>query len=353
MKSQRNNPDMIDLLICPGFCVKDNCITQINDAANRLFLKIGMAVPSLLLTGQEEYSRFASGCLYLQILAAGTAHGAVVTAMGDYQVFLVDDDRELRELQVLALAAQELRTPLSNIMISAERIRPSLDDSASADHQNRLNRGASQLLRLVSNMSDALRYAQGASPETRNVTALMDEIFEKAQALMEKSGLTLHYSGPREDIFLLADGEQLERAVYNLLSNAMKFTPRGGTVEATLTRKGNLLCLSIEDSGSGIAEGVLQNIFSRYLRVPSLEDSRFGLGLGMVLTRSAAANHGGTVLIDSPGSGTRVTLTLAIRQSREALLRSPSLRVDYAGERDHGLLELSDVLPPALYSPES
>jgi len=64
-------------------------------------------------------------------------------------------------------------------------------------------------------------------------------------------------------------------------------------------------------------------------------------------------NHGGTVLIDHPrGKGTRVTLTLALRQNTEGSLRSPALRVDYAGERDHGLIELADCLPAELYGKE-
>ena len=91
-------------------------------------------------------------------------------------------------------------------------------------------------------------------------------------------------------------------------------------------------------------------MFSRYLRQPALEDSRYGIGLGMVLIRTAAANHGGAVLIDQPeGTGTRITMTLSIRQSKETVLRSNILRVDYAGERDHGLIELSDCLPAELY----
>jgi K+-sensing histidine kinase KdpD len=131
----------------------------------------------------------------------------------------------------------------------------------------------------------------------------------------------------------------------------LKFTPSGGTVTATLTRRGSKLYLSIQDSGSGIAEHLRRTAHSRFLREPSLEDSRFGIGLGMVLIRSTAALHGGTLLIDQPDSGgTRVTMSLQIRQSKNTILRDTNmLRIDYAGERDHGLLELSDVLPAELY----
>ena len=111
-----------------------------------------------------------------------------------------------------------------------------------------------------------------------------------------------------------------------------------------------MLRLSICDRGSGISQNLLGSVFSRYLRQPCIEDSRYGLGLGMVLVRSAAANHGGAVLIDQPeGCGTRVTMTMAIRQNTAGVLRSPVIRVDYAGEQDHALIELSDCLPASLY----
>ena len=350
MEKQKSIQDMVDFLICPGFAEKDGRITRCNEAAARLFLSPDMEVEPLLVTGREEYRELSSGCLCLSLSLAGDVRGAVVTVMDGCRLFLVDQEQELRELQVLALAAQELRTPLSNIMVSAERVIPA--EEKSREHQGQLNRGLNQMLRLIGNMSDALRYAKGSHPETRNVTAIVSELLDKAQALAEESGLTLTGEIPQEEIYSLVDSEQLERAVYNLLSNAFKFTPAGGSVHLALTRRHQMLRLSVEDSGSGIAQGVMQNAFTRYLREPSLEDSRYGLGLGLVLVRAAAANHGGTVLLDHPGEGTRVTMTLAIRETATAGLQSPRLRVDYAGERDHGLLELSEVLPARLYQEE-
>ena len=92
------------------------------------------------------------------------------------------------------------------------------------------------------------------------------------------------------------------------------------------------------------------NVFSGFLREPGIADGRFGIGLGMVLIRSTASAHGGTVLIDHPtDSGTRITMTLDIRRTAGNSLSSSILKVDYTGERDHGLIELSDVLPPEIY----
>ena len=71
------------------------------------------------------------------------------------------------------------------------------------------------------------------------------------------------------------------------------------------------------------------------------------------MVRLAATQHGGTVLIDHPHEiGTRVTMTMAIRQTQNASVRTPIMHIDYAGERDHALIELADILPAELYKPE-
>ena len=81
-----------------------------------------------------------------------------------------------------------------------------------------------------------------------------------------------------------------------------------------------------------------------------MEDGRYGIGLGMVIIRTAAAAHSGTVLIQHPkDAGTRITMTLPIRQDTDPMVRSDLLRVDYAGEQNHRLLELSDCLPASAY----
>lgn len=350
MEEKKDIIGMLDLLIRPGFCVKEKKIAAVNQAAQSLLLLPGTDVRSLLLTGQEEYEAFKDGCLYLKLDLAGHSFGASVVKTEECEVFLLDQESDDGELRCLALAARELREPLTNLMITAERLP--LGEEA-GEQMARLNRGLHRMLRIIGNMSDAGRSCVSSRQETRNLTEVFAEVFDKAKALTDQTGVQLTYRGPDQDIFALADAEQLERAVLNILSNAIKFTPKGGTIDAALTRHGRMLRLSVTDSGSGIAKNVRSSVFSRYLRQPGIEDSRYGLGLGMVLIRSAAANHGGTVLIDQPqGKGTRITLTIALRQNTNGSLRSPILQVDYAGERDHGLIELADCLPAKLYEKE-
>ena len=348
MEKNKELRDWLNLLIRPGFYVEEGRITQVNAAAQGLLLEPGMDIGPLITSGLESYQNFQAGCLYVQLTLSGMAFHGCVTKDGDADVFILDADAGDTALQALSLAARELRSPLSAVMHGVQAMREENNPQAAA-----LNRGLYQLLRLVGNMSDAGRWPGNARMETADLTAFFDELFEKTAVFAQAAGIRLEYQGLSKPLLCLADRELLERAVLNLLSNAFKFTPKGGTVRVTLFTGGTSLRLSVWDSGPGIAQEIQGNLFSRYLRQPGIEDSRFGLGLGMVLVRSAAAAHGGAVLIDQPeGWGTRVTITVALRREKTEVLRSPTMRIDYAGERDHALTELSDCLPVSLYKKE-
>lgn len=343
MEGNKERNGMLDLMIRPGFSVRDGILEHVNPAAQGLLLSPGTAISELLATGEEEYAAFTEGCLYLKLKLGSGSCGACVSRVEDADIFVLDQEPD-GQLQALALAAMELRTPLMNTMLSADHLPESPE---TREYLARLNRGLYQLHRIINNMSDAGRFASETHLELRDPGMVFGEIFEKAQCLLAHAGVTLTYQGLKEQLVTLLDREQLERAVLNMLSNAVKFSPEGSTLNATLSRTGKLLRLSILDSGCGIPENILPNVYSRYLRQPALEDPRSGLGLGMVLLRSAAANHGGTVLIDRPGkTGTRVTMTIQLRQGERTGLRTP---IDLPSGLDPGLLELSDCLPASVY----
>lgn len=358
MEEYHNFLGMLDLMSQPAFCVRDGKIMKVNPAAAGLVLEEGTPIQPLLFTGEEEYEAFTGGCLYLTLSIAENILGASVTRMEDFDVFSLEQESEQARLQALALAARELRGPLSNVMIMADQLFPlsNMDENGkNSENLARINRGLFQMLRIISNMSDSGRLLAdtGARQEIRNISAVLDEIFARAEMLCTEAGVTLCYSGYPESVYMLADAQKLERMVFNMLSNAIKFTPKGGKITATLTRWGGKMYLSVCDDGDGIPENLRGQVFSRYTRDVAPEDGRCGLGLGMVLIRAVAAAHGGTVLVDQKdGCGTRVTVSLSIRRS-DNVVRSPRMPIDYAGNLDHGLVELADVLPPHLYDPKS
>lgn len=353
MEQQESTAGMLNLMVQPTFTVQNGVITLVNTAAEGYMLTPGMPINDLLYTGAEEYAAFTQGCLYLSLSIAGTPCGASVRRMENFDLFTLEQETEQAELQAMALAAQELRGPLSNVMSVADRLFPLPEEEErpeAKDQVAKINRGLFQMLRIISNMSDAYRYCQQAEPKlaVQNVTEVVGEIFEKAIPMLSHAGIGLTFTNLPRDIFSLMDQEKLERGIHNILSNAVKFSPKGSPIEAKLTQQGNRLYLTVQSSADG--NELRANVHTRFQRQPGLEDSRYGIGLGMVLIRSAATVHGGTVLMDQHQGGTRITMTMAIRQDTGNLLRSGGFHIDYAGERDHTLIELSDVLPADLYT---
>ena len=356
MEQLENMAGMLDLMVRPAFCVKDGFIAAANQGARSRLICIDTPIRELLLTGRDEYVQFTDGCLYLTLELDGQRIGASVTRQGRYDVFILEQDADRAELHAMALAAQELREPLAGVMTVADRLFPVIsEDPGTQDQVARINRGLFQMLRVISNMSDAARYQQESEQilEIRDVTGILEELFRNSASIIEQTDIRVTFRNLPQKVFTLVDTEKLERAVYNILSNAIKFTPKGGTVEAVLTKKDKMLYLTVQDSGSGVDPAIRSSIHSRYLRQPGVEDGRFGIGLGMVLIRAAAAAHGGTVLMEQPnGQGARITMSMEIRQDTPSNLRSNILKVDYAGERDHSLIELADGLPSRLYKKE-
>lgn len=348
-----NEISMLELMLRPAFCVSDGKITKINKAADPFLLSEGLEIRPLLATGQEEYESFSSGCLYLTLMIGTRQIGATVIAQDQQQIFFLEQPSEKNELQSLALAAQQLREPLTGMLTTSKELMPS--SSSDPVQLAQFNRRMYQALRIVSNMADAARFSQLGTErmEYVDICSFMAELLEKTAHMLSEAGIHLHYTIPEKEIFTLVDAAQLERAVYNMISNAAKHTATGGHIDVTLACRGRLY-ISVTDHGSGMDDGVKSSLFQRYLRQIALSDGADGIGLGMVLIRAAASAHGGTVLVDQPqGCGTRITMTLALQQKTNIPLRSPILRVDYAGERDHCLQELADVLPAHLYHPDN
>jgi len=344
--------DMLELISQPAFCVQNGIIIGTNTPARQLQLHTGDAVAPLLETGADEYRDFTGGALSLTICISNATHSATVVRKGNADIFRLDEDVASAQLLSMALAAQALREPLSGMMAVTDSLLSESDQTSAAREQiSKINHGLYQINRLVGNMTEANRTDDDFSCNMQlcNITAVFDELMNKAQALVEKTGRSLEYTGPSQDIEGCIDSGKLERAVYNLISNAIKFSPESSLIHAKLSRSGNKLYFSVSDNGEGIAQELRGSVFTRYQRQPGIEDGRYGIGLGLVLVRAAATAHGGTVLMEqAEPSGTKVTMSIALKQDTQ-MVRSPVLTVDLSGGYSRELIELSDVLPSELY----
>ena len=345
MDTKQDLETMLQRIHSPAFLTCDGIITAVNQGAQARFLSVGTAVASILVTGQEEFADFQNGNLFLQISVAGSAYDCTVTHLDQFLLFTIEEDTGIAQLQVLSLAAQQLSMPIAEISLLVEQIQELADSQKS-----QLNKNLFRLMRMIGNMSDTAQYAS-ARPRlaTCEVCAIFAETLEKAKALLAESNIPVVYRIPDQRVYTLANAELLKRAVYNLLSNAAKFSQAGETVEATLKRSGNKLYFTVVGGSCKITG----DLFHRYNRQPALESRELGLGLGMALIRSAATAHSGAVLIEQPTGGkVKITMTLSIQDCKNADVRSPILIPDLYGGNDQALVELSDVLPHQLYNKE-
>ena len=346
MENTHTYDPLLEMLDRPAFFVENGVISQVNQAARHRMVVAGDPIEKYLDRDLEAYNAFRGECLCLTLNIEGIPCNADVLDMQGKHLFL-PQVQPTPELQALSLAAQQLRLPINSVYLAAENI-------TDAQTAAQINRSLNQLHRLVCNMADAHRYCEQSAfqGETTDLNQFFSEVMEKASALVSRADVNLTFTALPQNVIGLADRQMLERAILNLISNAVKFSPKRGTVETKLTCKGHMLYFTVRDSGRGMEADLRSSVFSRYLRTPGIEDGSYGLGLGLSLVRSAATTHGGTVLIDHPeGGGTRVTMTLDLHPPESNMLRASFSipTVDYAGGHDHALLELSDILPPSVY----
>lgn len=350
---EQDKQSLLEMIDRPAFIVQNGMITGCNEMAKHRQIPMGKPIEDLLPENCPAYRNYRGGILYLTLQLGWISCGATVTRQSDADIFLMDRDADQAQLQALALAAQQLRIPLSNVMTLADCLFPDLHEESQKEKAAQMQRALFQLLRQITNMADAERYTglDMTSCENTELCSFFREVVEKANTTLDNLKTVIRFSCPEKPMITMIDRERVERAAYNLLSNAVKFSPQGSTITVTLSKTDKMACLTIEDQGDGIAAHVQGSLFHRYLREPAIEDSRFGLGLGMTLVRSVAATHGGTVLLEQSHQGTRVAMTLAIRKDSSGTLCSPKIRIgDYAGGRDLALLEFAESLPAEIYA---
>jgi signal transduction histidine kinase len=227
------------------------------------------------------------------------------------------NDRSRLKDEFVGLISHELRTPLSSILGYLELMRDDEDDALSATQLQYLDvaeRNAHRLLRLV---SDLLFTAQVESGEFRldeeriDLLPLVAACVESAGPAAVKGGVSM-VSSTLEGAIVQGDPIRLGQAVDNLISNAIKFTPRGGSVSVELTTDGPTAAIKIGDTGMGIAADELDRLFSRFFRATTATRNAIqGVGLGLTITKSIVTAHRGRMTVESEeGVGTSFSILL-------------------------------------------
>jgi two-component system heavy metal sensor histidine kinase CusS len=226
--------------------------------------------------------------------------------------------------------AHELRTPVSNLMtqtqVAVSKLRP-------ADvHRETLYSNLEELNRLARTIADMLFLAKAdnglmiPNRESVHLATELQSLFEFYEALADESGVSLRMAGAADTV---GNALMLRRALSNLISNAIRHTPRGGTVDVTLRQVSfDEVEVEVRNPGAAIPPEHLGRIFDRFYGVePSRQKSTEGAGLGLAITKSIIEAHGGTITVSSSADSTSFRVVLPARDSARAIDRGPERRI--------------------------
>jgi signal transduction histidine kinase len=221
--------------------------------------------------------------------------------------------RERHEAFVSTLV-HELRQPLSALTLAASVLRAHLDESHASGALQTIERQMDRLQRLVDDVADVSRWANGRMTVRRERVAVRDlvnSVVLDARAVAESRELVLHVTIGSEPLWIDGDPDRLRQVVSNLLDNALKFTDPGGRIQVTATRARGEVIVRVRDTGRGIDPREQPHIFDLFSQV--LPASGPGLGIGLSVVRQIVASHHGRVECKSPGVGRGSEFVVALR----------------------------------------
>jgi PAS domain S-box-containing protein len=224
--------------------------------------------------------------------------------------------------EFVGLISHELRTPLSSILGYLELLRDEGGAPLSEEQLGYLNvaeRNANRLLRLVGDLLFTAQVEAGKfqlDEKKQPIGVILAGCVESGRPVAARAGIELLLN-VEDDCVASVDAVRLGQACDNLISNAIKFTPSGGTVTVGLTGLETAAVITVADTGMGIAADELDKLFSRFFRATTATKNAVpGVGLGLVITRAIARAHGGDMGVTSEeGVGTTFSMTLPLPES--------------------------------------
>lgn len=243
---------------------------------------------------------------------------------------LEENNQKLRELdeaksRFFANVSHELRTPLTLLIAPIESMRNRGDRLSATEKDDLLatmQGNAMRLLKLINDLLALVRMESGAI-QIRRAPVALDEFVRglgnSAASMAKDKRIHLNVTCAPELGRVMADSEKLERICLNLMFNALKFTPTGGTVDVSAQRDGEWIRLQVRDTGVGISKEDQEKIFMRFWQADTSSQRKFqGMGIGLSLVKEIAEAHGGSVAVESePGHGTTMTVLLPYEEAPE------------------------------------
>lgn len=236
--------------------------------------------------------------------------------------------------EFLSIASHELRTPLSVLLVNTQLLERFLSRKDEQDERIQqsfaaIQRQLSRLQTLIATMLDVSRIERGQlkiSHDLFELVALVRSTVDEVQPIAQAHPLELITpSDLPAAIYICGDKMRLEQALLNLLQNAVKYSPDGGTIRVTVARVDDWALISVADRGIGIPEDALPHVFERFYRAPTVRSEHIsGMGVGLNIVQEIVALHGGNVTVTSKhGAGSTFTIHLPLAVPQPAPQSSP------------------------------
>ncbi|MFW5883191.1 MAG: ATP-binding protein, partial [Verrucomicrobiota bacterium] len=275
-----------------------------------------------------------------------------ITQQKEAEAALLEADR--RKDEFLATLAHELRNPLAPLRNGLEVMKMVPPDSADfRDTQYMLERQLDQMVRLVDDLIDIARINRGQFRLQREPVCI-DEVIDTAvstvQPLFQERGHRFEAFNACPGLMTQADAARLTQAIANLLGNAAKYTRNGGEIKLHCHQKNDCVQIAVSDNGDGIDPLLKDRIFDMFTQATSPEFGHSGLGIGLTLVKTLIEMHGGSIEVESPGTGKGSTFTIflpldkAINQSARPADKPPATE-DGADDRKCRILIADDNVP--------
>jgi two-component system sensor histidine kinase SenX3 len=215
----------------------------------------------------------------------------------------------------VAAASHELKTPVAAILASSHALQLALEknDAAAQRFAGQVERSAEQLARLVTDLLDLSRLESlSGEPESVQLDEVVAEEIRRIQTIAEQAGLKV--ASELQPAVVMGSRADLGLAVRNLLDNAVRYTPTGGSVDIRVNGRDEEVAVEVTDTGDGIPRRELPRIFERFYRVDTARArATGGTGLGLAIVKHVAERHGGTVSAESElGVGSKFVLRLPV-----------------------------------------
>ena len=219
-----------------------------------------------------------------------------------------------QKLQFFTNVSHEVRTPLTLILAPLDRLIVSLRESPYASDLGLIQKNANRLLRVINQILD-FRKVEGKQEKLAvreiDLVPFVGEIKSYFDSMASVRAISYTITSSMKQCTLWIDPDLLEKVLVNLLSNAFKFTPEGGSVRIELTEEGDRVFIRVIDTGSGIQPANLPHLFDRFYT----EDRSMGTGIGLHLVKEYIHMHGGEIRVESE-PGQRTTFTVYLRKGK-------------------------------------